>query len=216
LPFAVIFDVDGVLIDSQPAVAKALGRALNQYGLKLDDVQGYHPAHSTKIVLEAIHQQHGVQIEATEFTRTLVEDITSQLQDVKIDPQLKSLIDKLRELKVPLAVGSSASRTSVLRKLAILGLSEAFSVILGAEDVPSHKPAPDVYLEAARRLGYDAGQCIVIEDNAVGVQAARAAAAHVVGFGGYNEDPSASFGADIHVSEWSKLSPKALEKLVKS
>ncbi len=212
--FAVIFDMDGVLIDSQPAVAVALSTELKKYNLKIEDLKTYHPAHSSKTVIDIVQKEHGITIEPTAFIQALVENITGQLQNAKIDPALETLIHDLKRQKVPLAVGSSATHASIMRKLAILGLSETFDVIIGAEDVTAHKPAPDVYLEAARRLGYNANHCIVVEDNIVGATAAHSAGAYAIGFGKYNADPHAPFGADLHVSDWSDLSAKLLEKLI--
>ncbi len=106
-------------------------------------------------------------------------------------------------------------RRSVEGKLALLKLQDSFDAIVTGDDVSNHKPAPDIYLKAASLLGVDPNDCIVIEDNEIGVEAARNAGARVVGFGKYNENPQASFGADIHVADWPELSYKMLEKLLK-
>jgi beta-phosphoglucomutase-like phosphatase (HAD superfamily) len=210
--FGVIFDVDGVLINSVPAVNAALDRAFAPYGFKLDDLEGYHRAHSMKMILETVARERNVHIIIDEFRPNLIA-ILSQLEHVKVDPALLTLVQSLRRHDIPLAVGSSASLSSVERKLAILGLRDALVAVVSGDDVTNHKPAPDVYLQAARLLGVDASRCIIIEDNEIGVEAAHNAGALAVGFGKYNENPGVSFGADRHVSEWSQLSYGVLKRL---
>ena len=82
--------------------------------------------------------------------------------------------------RVPVAIASSAHPAVIRAALAATGLGAVFSAIVSSDDVPSGKPAPDVYLEAARRLGIDPGRCLVVEDSSNGVVAARAAGMHVV------------------------------------
>ena len=108
--FAVIFDCDGVLIDSAPAIAAAHKRAFSPYGIRVEELQGYHRAHSVKMLLSTVEKERGVRIDPNEFTPKLVEHIVGQLRHAQIDPDLLRLIQDLNRRAVPMAVGSSATR----------------------------------------------------------------------------------------------------------
>src|SRR5215207_6684649 len=88
---------------------------------------------------------------------------------------LHELIDRLTQENIPMALATSAPRLNVEHTLSELGLSGAFPIIVRGDEVARGKPAPDVFIEAARRLGIDPVQCLVFEDAPVGIEAAHAA-----------------------------------------
>lgn len=93
---------------------------------------------------------------------------------------LRALIDRLKTDGVPVALATSAPEPNVTHTLAELGLAHEFPVIVRGDEVPRGKPAPDVFIEAARRLGVDAADCLVFEDAPMGIEAAQAAGMRVV------------------------------------
>jgi beta-phosphoglucomutase len=107
------------------------------------------------------------------------------------------------------AVASSAPRANVETMLRVLGLAAAFDTIVGAEDVSEGKPAPDVFLTAARRLGVPADRCLVVEDAAVGVEAARRAGMRSIGV-----SRTERLDADVAVASLDELDPGVFERLV--
>jgi len=208
----VIFDSDGVIIDSAPAIKAAQAEVLGEYGVDVGNLRGHHHSHSVKKLVETIKREHGIHVDPDEFTPKLVKRIIGRLKNAKMDPGLISFIQDLKSHNIPVAVGTCATKDSISQKLAILGLTNTFDAIVTADDVANHKPAPDVYLEAAHRLGATPNLCVVIEDNEVGVEAGRKAGSFVVGFGKYNDDPRAFFGAHTHVEDWAGLSFERLAR----
>jgi HAD superfamily hydrolase (TIGR01509 family) len=97
-------------------------------------------------------------------------------------PLLPGAIEAVRRIgqRWPLALASSANRVVIDEVLAIAGLTDAFGATVSSEEVPRGKPAPDVYLEAARRLGQPPGACAAVEDSANGIRSALAAGMHAV------------------------------------
>jgi len=93
---------------------------------------------------------------------------------------LHGLIDRLTQDRIPTALATSAPKLNVEHTLAELGLAQAFPIIVRGDEVARGKPAPDVFIEAARRLGVDAADCLVFEDAPMGIEAAHAAGMRVV------------------------------------
>jgi beta-phosphoglucomutase len=213
---AVIFDMDGVLINSVPAVTVALEEAFGEYGFALSDLDVDHRAHSVKMMLAEVARVRGIHIDHDTFAQKLVEHILRQLESEVPDPELLRLLGALDEEGVRLAVASSSTRASVVGKLRILGIGHYFDAVVTAEDVPRHKPAPDVYLRAMSMLSVDPDRTAVVEDTRPGIDSARAAGAWSVGFGKYTSDSEVELGADLYVSGWEKLAIPQLEGLIKS
>ena len=210
---AVIFDVDGVLVDSVPASLSGINRALSRYDLSLADLDGDHRASSIKHILELIHVKHGTHIEFDPFIAEVGQHIFEQLEGTQIDAGLADFLDHLERRNIARAIGSSSTRGAVDRKLVLLGVADKFDVIVSAEEVEKHKPAPDIYLKALERLGIKGSEAVVIEDAVAGVEAARAAGIQTIGFAKYNEDPAASIGADVHVQNWQDITYDSLAEL---
>jgi HAD superfamily hydrolase (TIGR01509 family) len=96
---------------------------------------------------------------------------------ITVKPGLEELLAQLEAWEMPKAVASSTSRALVLRKLGAVGLAARFGAIVGGDEVPNGKPAPDIFIEAAARLGVTAHECAILEDSDNGIRAAHAAGA---------------------------------------
>jgi len=110
------------------------------------------------------------------------EGLYRELSKGRLSPMkgLHALIDGLRQSQTPVALATSAPKPNVEHTLAELNLAGAFPVIVRGDEVAHGKPAPDVFLEAARRLGVDPAHCLVFEDAQMGIEAAQAAGMRVV------------------------------------
>jgi beta-phosphoglucomutase len=110
------------------------------------------------------------------------EGLYRELSKGRLSPMkgLIELIDRLRGDRIPMALATSAPKANVVHTLAELDLASAFPVIVRGDEVARGKPAPDVFIEAARRLGVDPADCLVFEDAPMGVEAAKAAGMSVV------------------------------------
>ena len=122
-------------------------------------------------------------------------------------PGVIAFVDTLRARAVPLAVATSARRSDTVELLGPLGLLDRFDAIVTAEDVTRGKPDPEVYVQAAQRLGAAPDGCLVFEDALVGVQAARGAGMRVIGVAtAYEPDDLVGAGAESAIVTFEGLS----------
>jgi HAD superfamily hydrolase (TIGR01509 family) len=173
---AVIFDCDGTLVDSEPLARSAWERALLPYGYTVTeaDVEScvglafprVHAYFAERVALPGAEEMW------TAFSAELFTLIDTEL--VPFDDAIAAARE-LRSRGVPVAVASSSPRERLHRTLGRAGLLDAFDVTVAGDEVAHGKPAPDMFLLAAERLGVDAASCVVIEDSPPGVQAGVAA-----------------------------------------
>ncbi|WP_435009070.1 HAD-IA family hydrolase [Tundrisphaera lichenicola] len=174
----VIFDMDGVLVDSEPFIAEAAIRMFAEKGFPLVP-EDFHPfvGMGEDRFIGGPAEARGIPLDpARDKARTYsiyLELIRGRLHPL---PGVREFVARCRERGLRLAVASSADAIKVEGNLREIGLpSTNFDAIVTGSEVDRKKPAPDLFLEAARRLGLDPGSCLVIEDAVVGVAAARAA-----------------------------------------
>jgi HAD superfamily hydrolase (TIGR01509 family) len=180
---AVVFDMDGVLVDSGAHHREAWTRMLGELGVAAPP--GFWRKTIGRPAVEAVPLLLGGPIAPTEARRLANRKhehyVTLAAQGMPAVPGVAAFVATLRAGAVPLAVATSARRTDVIELLGPLGLLERFDAIVAAEDVARGKPDPEVYLLAARRLGVPPDGCLVFEDAIVGVQAARGSGMRVFG-----------------------------------
>lgn len=174
---AIIFDMDGVLTDSEPVINAAAIAGLKEYGIeaKPEDFLPFVGAGEDRYI-------GGV---ANLYGKAYVPEMKDRVYEIYLEmlpsmiktfPGVHELLGQLRANAVPLAVASSADRIKVVANLEAIGVDLAwFGLVVTGEDVVHKKPAPDIYLHTAHELGVTAGCCTVIEDAIHGVEAAKAA-----------------------------------------
>jgi beta-phosphoglucomutase len=182
-PRAVIFDMDGVLVDSGAHHREAWTRLLTELGVT--PPAGFWRRTIGRPSVEAVPLLLGKSVAPAE-ARRLANRKHAHYERLAATgmPAVQgavAFVDTLRARGVPLAVATSARRSDAVELLGPLGLLDRFEAIVTAEDVTRGKPDPEVYLLAAARLGAPADACLVFEDAVVGVQAARRAGMRVVG-----------------------------------
>jgi HAD superfamily hydrolase (TIGR01509 family) len=181
---ACLFDMDGVLIDSGAHHRKAWGALLDELRVE--------PAHPEfwrltigRPAEEALPLLLGRRVSRAEARRLALRkrDLYAKFAARGLEPVpgVETFVEALARAGIPRAVGTSASRGDALSVLGTLGLLRYFDVIVTADDVTFGKPSPEVYLEAAGRLGAPPAACVVFEDSVVGVQAARRAGMRAIG-----------------------------------
>ena len=171
---AVIFDLDGTLIDSEPNYYLADRTLLARYGIPFseEDKRRYIGSSNLDEMADLV-RRHG--LEATpEFLAEEKNTIYLALAEhsTRIFPQMQRFLELLVADGIPVAVASGSAPEVIHRLLTSVGLAESFDHAVSAEEVPRGKPAPDVFLEAARRLGVPPQTCVVVEDSRPGVEAA--------------------------------------------
>ncbi|KAF4409903.1 MULTISPECIES: HAD family phosphatase [Streptomyces] len=174
----VIFDLDGTLVDSEPNYYEAGRRLLARYG-----VHDFDWAQHTRFIgigtretLETLRARYALDAPLGELLagkNRLYLELAGAATEVF--PQMRKLVEALHASGVPMAVASGSSRAAIEAVLAVTGLDALIPVTVSAEEVARGKPEPDVFLEAARRLGAAPADCVVLEDAPPGAEAARRA-----------------------------------------
>jgi HAD superfamily hydrolase (TIGR01509 family) len=178
---AVVLDLDGVLVDSEQ-VWDAARRELvaERGGVWRDDATRAMMGMSSLEWSRYMHDELGVDLEPAAISAAVVEKL-EQLYRREL-PLLPGAREAVRALAArwPLGLASSSNREIIDLVLELAGLADAFTATVSSEEVPRGKPAPDVYLEAARRLEVAPGDCAAVEDSTNGLRAAAAAGMTVI------------------------------------
>jgi HAD superfamily hydrolase (TIGR01509 family) len=176
----VVFDLDGVMVDSEPVHERANAEYLGRFGVSpdqelLDDMMGRRVRELT----DALAERLGLDPERAFADR---EAIFWRLLDQGLEPMpgLHAAVERLTAAGLPMAVASSGTRAYVDHVLERLRLRAAFAAVVSGEDVRHGKPDPEIYLLAAERLLADPGDCVAIEDTTHGIAAARGAGMRTV------------------------------------
>jgi HAD superfamily hydrolase (TIGR01509 family) len=203
----VIFDNDGVIVDSEPLAERAMSGALSAAGYPMtpeecgDALRGTTLTATRRIVEERSGQPLPPDFE-DRYSAALFELIRTQLRPV---PGIEMVLDRLDAAGMAYCVASSGRRQRVEFALSTVGLLSRFrGDWWGAEDVVHGKPEPDLFLLAAEKMGTPPADCVVIEDAEFGVQAARAAGMAVFGFAA-RTPPEKLAGADHVFKDMAEL-----------
>jgi HAD superfamily hydrolase (TIGR01509 family) len=207
---AAVFDLDGLLIESEEVWDAVRERYVREQGGRYDsEVQRAMMGMSAPEWSRYLHEVAGVPEEPdainAEVVRRLLADYRREL------PLLPGAVDAVRRIaaRFPLALASSSNREIIDAVLELAGIADLFRVTVSSEEVARGKPAPDVYLEAARRLGIDAGRCAAVEDSNAGIRSAKAAGMRVIAIPNrsYPPDPQTVATADVVLDSLDELTP---------
>ncbi len=208
-PAAVIFDLDGTLVDSEALAAPACVEALAEFGFTLDAATfaaRFTGCTDTAIIAQLCREQDRAVDQAAALARIEAHTLERLAGDVGAMPGAHALV---RRLAVPKAVASNSAPARIRLCLERTGLRAAFAPHLySAADVAQGKPAPDLFLHTARRLGVDPTGCVVVEDSVPGVRAAKAAGMTAIGVGPAAAHPALrAAGADACVADLYAVPP---------
>lgn len=215
-PDAILFDLDGTLVDSERENVESVVLATRRLGAELSaEERAFVIGHSWNEIHALIARNHRLSISMTDLIASAVAEKRELLASTGYRA-LPGALSAVRRLgaRSPLAVVSGASRAEVQDALTSIGVIAAMRLWLGAEDYARGKPAPDSFALAIDRLGVKASACVAIEDATPGILSARAAGARVIGvragnFAGY--DLSA---ADVVVDTLDDVTDELCDRLV--
>jgi HAD superfamily hydrolase (TIGR01509 family) len=182
---ALIFDCDGVLIDSEHLASRVEAELTSELGLTLsaDEAHALFLGKTVDGVLDAIAARTGARPSAAWVYNWAFATAHAFHRELAVVEHLRDAVEQLRDLGHPMAVASQSSLARVRFSLEMTGLAPLFGArIYVTSMVPRPKPAPDIYLFAAHKLGASPADCLVVEDSPAGAAAALAAGMRVVGY----------------------------------
>jgi HAD superfamily hydrolase (TIGR01509 family) len=205
---AVVFDLDGVLIQSEEVWDAVREAYVREHGGRYDDdVQRAMMGMSSTEWSRYLHDAAGIADEPDEINAEIVRRMLAAYRDHL--PLVPGAVGAVRRLaaRFPLGLASSSNRELIDTVLDVAGLARYFTATVSSEEVASGKPAPDVYLEAARRLGVAPERCTAVEDSHGGIRSAKSAGMRVVAI------PNSSYPPDAEALALADVAIRSLDEL---
>tara|TARA_Y100000310_G_C20700703_1_gene829603 strand:+ start:7178 stop:7858 length:681 start_codon:yes stop_codon:yes gene_type:complete len=207
---AVIFDMDGVIVDSEPIHQKAEKESLLKYGVKISTEElSRYTGTTAKFMYDKLILKYKIN---TTFDKILSEKdkILFKLLENNTRPisGIYELIEKLKNQNLKLGVASSSHKKLINFIIGKLKLKKMFDSIVGCDDIIHSKPHPEIFLKSAKLLNFNPDECIVIEDAKLGVEAAKKAGMKCIGYKNLNSGNQDLSKADIIIEDFEKLDVK--------
>ncbi|ASS65407.1 MULTISPECIES: HAD family hydrolase [unclassified Paenibacillus] len=206
---AVLFDMDGVLVDSEPIYFEIERSSFVHFGASVDDEEHHgYVGITLETMWRRVLDKHRINASLEEVLSHHKEKVLTTLarpDRLEAMPDVERLLGFLQERQVPLAVASSSPRALIEIIMERTGLGKYFDVKVSGEEVDRGKPAPDIFLHAASLLNAEPASCLVIEDSRNGVQAAKSAGMRCIGYrnpGSGNQDLAM---ADVVITAYREL-----------
>lgn len=183
LPKAVLFDMDGVLVDARDWHYEALNQALLNFGMHIDyqtHINTYDGL-PTKVKLNMLSRTNGLPVELHDLVNSLKQIYTIRLTYKNCRPifNVIHLLKYLSSKKIKIAVCSNSMRSTIETMMKLSNLSPMIDLILSNEDVDNAKPDPEIYNKAINFFGLNPSDCLIVEDSEHGIQAAKASGANL-------------------------------------
>jgi len=206
---AIIFDMDGVLVDSEPFHVEIEKQQflLNRLPVSDEEHRRYMGV-ASDVMWKEIAERHSLNVSVEEITeQNRIESIRffTELKDIPVMPELPELLERLKQKNYPMAVASSSFPEIIELILKRTGLRKYFQVVVSSQEAGKSKPEPDVFLLAARKLKMQPPDCLVIEDSANGIKAAKAAGMRCVAYQSPGVNPKNQKQADAVIKSYSQL-----------
>jgi HAD superfamily hydrolase (TIGR01509 family) len=212
----VVFDLDGVLIDSEPVWEQVRRQVVAEYGGHWPpDAQSKLMGMSTQEWARYLSEDLGVGLPPDRVADLVIERMAARYREhLPLMPDAVAAVHRLAA-RWPLGLGSSAPATLIRTVLTTAGLLDSFAVVMSTEQVAHGKPAPDIYLAVTARLGVSGGECAAVEDSTNGLRSAAAAGLAVIAVPhpSYPPDPGALAQAKLVLSDLTELTVSAVTAL---
>jgi len=188
---AILFDMDGVLIDAKEWHYESLNRALDLFGMpisRLDHLTTFDGL-PTRKKLEMLSLDRGLPRQLHEFLNEMKQRYTMEIVYTRCKPRFihEFALAELKARGYKIALCSNSARVTVETMMQKSGLEGYFDIMISNEDVSKAKPDPEMYVKAISYFGLDPQECLIVEDNENGIKAAKASGAHLLVVGSVND-----------------------------
>jgi beta-phosphoglucomutase len=206
----VIFDMDGVIVDTEPVHRYAYFQHFDELNIVItEEMFTSFTGNSTRNVFQRVKEQFGLEHEVEDLIqrkRAIFNDAFDTKEDLELLEGVEKLIKELYENGMQLILASSASKVTIERVFGRFGLHRYFTHIVSGEDFPKSKPHPAIFEHAASLSVAPKGNCIVIEDSTNGVIAAKAAGILCIGYNSTHSKLQDLSQADVVINHFDELS----------
>jgi len=213
----VIFDMDGVIVDTEPVHKYAYFKHFEELGIDVsEELYATFTGNSTRNVFQKIKDQFGLDHEVEDLIqrkRSLFNDAFDTKPDLELIAGVENLIKDLHASDVELILASSASKSTISRVFNRFNLNDYFAHKVSGEDFVKSKPDPTIFIHAASLSKNKVEECIVIEDSTNGVKAACAAGIYCLGYNSENSKLQNLEGASVLVDDFFKVNAEFIKNL---
>ena len=213
----VIFDMDGVIVDTEPVHRYAYYKQFEELDIEVTEAMytsftGFSTRNTFQTLKEQFQLEHEVE-DLIQRKRNIFNDAFDTKEDLELLDGVRTLIEDLHQNGIQLILASSASKVTIDRVFTRFGLHDFFTHIVSGEDFPKSKPHPAIFQHAASLSTAPKENCIVIEDSTNGVRAAKAAGIYCVGYISEHSKDQHLDEADLVINHFKELSAQVIRTL---
>lgn len=213
---AVIFDMDGVVVNTEPIGYRANQELYKSLNIRVsDDVYGTFIGNSDKMIVQKLKDLYSISLSHEELLNEKYRHYFNAFdtaEDLEMLPGVKDLIVDLYENGIRLILASSASNRKIEKVFTSFGLHQYFDHAISGEDFEESKPNPAIFIEAVHKSGFPKEECIVIEDSTNGIKAAKAAGIFCIGYNSGHTMGQDTSLADMVITDFAQLSADSIKK----
>lgn len=206
--FAVIFDLNGTILEDEDEYSRAFRKVLKSLGVKVTDEDSHIKGIGVRENWPVLIKKFDIKTDKTldQLTKETQDAYLSELTGVTVRTGFEDFVGKLKESGIMVALATSNTWEVVDEVLNKTSLGGVFDIITTAEEVIDNKPDPEIFTLTADKLGVERKECLVIEDADSGIEAAHRAGMRVIGIGDAE-------GADFNVKDFSEITPEIIDRL---
>ena len=212
---AIIFDMDGVLVDSEPFHREIEKKLFKRFQLNItEEEHNTYMGKASDVMWSEIIRNKNLSLDVCEMVKVNYQESKKYFSGLSHINPISGVVDLLNELRnkrIPMAVASSSDQDTVELIMEKSGLNEYFRYLVSSSKIGKSKPEPDIFLYTAKLMNTLPEKCVVIEDSANGIKAAKAANMYCVAYGGASSDDQDQSLADTQINKFSELK-KMIEK----
>lgn len=212
---AIIFDLDGTVVEDEDEYGSAFKEVLKSLGVETSEEYPHQGGIGVAENWPILLQKFGVKTKKTidELTRETQEAYLKRIEGVTLKPGFEILVNELKQTGFKTALATSNVWDMTEQLITRLSLDEFFDVVVTGETVKRKKPAPDLFLSAANQLNMAPSDCLVFEDSPAGVEAAKKAGMRVIALYRSEQHRQSLSGADLLVKDFYEITPETLMSL---